>query len=179
MDHLLICECGNEIPVSRSQAGQELPCECGRTVKVPTLRGLSALPTVENSVKSSTVDSTGSKWAGWRGSLFALAICTILVSGIFTGTCLYYRWTINTDYTTEDFIAEGDRFYDSLNPVELSLSWNDFQKFNIGQKMPPAFFIMGKHADRLDRWSMIGGSICLIGAVIAGGIWATLPRRRA
>ena len=44
MDRLLSCECGQVHRVSRSQAGQEIKCGCGKILPVPTLRGLSDLP---------------------------------------------------------------------------------------------------------------------------------------
>jgi hypothetical protein len=33
----LSCECGKQAPVSEGAAGTSLPCECGRTIKVPSL----------------------------------------------------------------------------------------------------------------------------------------------
>src|SRR5258708_7570383 len=33
----LSCECGKQAPVSEGAAGTSVPCECGRTIKVPSL----------------------------------------------------------------------------------------------------------------------------------------------
>ena len=43
MEYLISCSCGKDIAIARSQAGQEVECECGNTVKIPTLRGFSDL----------------------------------------------------------------------------------------------------------------------------------------
>jgi hypothetical protein len=33
----LACECGQEVVVTEGSAGASLPCECGRSIKVPSL----------------------------------------------------------------------------------------------------------------------------------------------
>ena len=50
-EYFLPCECGQEIRIMAGQAGQEVSCHCGRTIRVPTLRGLVRLKQV---VKSSS-----------------------------------------------------------------------------------------------------------------------------
>jgi hypothetical protein len=39
--YLLTCDCGQTVSVGRSQAGLEVPCTCGRNVRVPTFRDLA------------------------------------------------------------------------------------------------------------------------------------------
>jgi hypothetical protein len=45
-DYLLPCTCGKKLGVTKSQAGQTVRCECGKTLEVPTLRGMSELERV-------------------------------------------------------------------------------------------------------------------------------------
>ena len=45
-DYLVPCECGKEIRVVAGQAGQSMTCDCGRTLYVPTMRGLARLERV-------------------------------------------------------------------------------------------------------------------------------------
>src|SRR5450432_3398339 len=42
--HLLTCVCGRQLPVELGQAGEQLRCECGTNISVPTLRQLRQLP---------------------------------------------------------------------------------------------------------------------------------------
>lgn len=41
--YLLPCSCGREIPVSTTQAGEEVTCECGTRLEAPTMRGMTLL----------------------------------------------------------------------------------------------------------------------------------------
>jgi hypothetical protein len=43
MDYRVICGCGKSLAVSAGSAGMRLPCPCGRTVEVPSLRELRRL----------------------------------------------------------------------------------------------------------------------------------------
>ena len=41
--YLLPCSCGEKLQVDRSQAGLSVPCRCGATLSIPTLRGFAEL----------------------------------------------------------------------------------------------------------------------------------------
>ncbi|HEY2837671.1 MAG TPA: hypothetical protein VGJ26_00870 [Pirellulales bacterium] len=45
--YLLPCACGEKLRIDASQAGLDLRCRCGQTVKAPTFRELSRLEQVE------------------------------------------------------------------------------------------------------------------------------------
>jgi tetratricopeptide (TPR) repeat protein len=44
----LQCECGKDVSVTEAAAGASLPCDCGRTIKVPSLRDLWQLAGAED-----------------------------------------------------------------------------------------------------------------------------------
>jgi hypothetical protein len=46
--YLLPCSCGRQVPVSASMAGQQVRCDCGSELEVPTLRHLGHLPRDEH-----------------------------------------------------------------------------------------------------------------------------------
>jgi hypothetical protein len=53
MQYLLDCPCGRKVPVQRSQAGENVTCECGSEFRVPSLsklRELSGIAPYESSV---------------------------------------------------------------------------------------------------------------------------------
>ena len=114
MEYLLTCGCGRQNRVTRSQAGQSLTCQCGETLQVPTLRGMSELPAAGDETIA-TASADHKSWGGWRGTLLA-AGCAIFM--IFLLPCAYYlyvRSQLDTSYTVVDEIAAGDAYYDSMD----------------------------------------------------------------
>ena len=89
MEHLLTCGCGRKILVSRSQAGQELSCECGQRLQVPTLRGFAELPVAgpetlpaKPRAASITAESERRAWGGWRGTIMAISVAMLVISAL-------------------------------------------------------------------------------------------------
>jgi hypothetical protein len=74
--HLLTCSCGREIPVELSQAGEQLRCECGATVSVPTFRQLRELP---QAVAEPTQVATPRTWSARQGAIAANVIIAALL----------------------------------------------------------------------------------------------------
>lgn len=46
--YLLPCSCGQIIPVETSQAGEDVTCSCGLTVRIPTMLKIKKLPLLED-----------------------------------------------------------------------------------------------------------------------------------
>jgi hypothetical protein len=76
--YLLTCECGEKLPVEVAQAGQQVRCECGRSVAVPALRAIRKLPQAE---EEQVRRKSPGKWTFTHGAAFALG--TLLVFGGF------------------------------------------------------------------------------------------------
>ncbi|HEV3415602.1 MAG TPA: hypothetical protein VG056_02265 [Pirellulales bacterium] len=72
--YLLSCTCGRRIPVAAAQAGEQLQCECGQQVEVPTLRHLTSLERLD--------DSSARPQRAWgaRQGLIFLGACLIAVA---------------------------------------------------------------------------------------------------
>ena len=183
MYHLLICECGREITVTRKQAGQELTCTCGQRITVPTLRGFSTLavvesPVVENQSNNSRGEKGTTAWSGWRGPAIAIASTIFLISGLATTRFLYHRYLLDTSYTAQSGIAAGNALFDESHPEELSLAWNDYQKLRLGPKDRPMFYRIAEFARDREFSAAVSGSICLLSGLLAAGIWLSTRRRR-
>ncbi|WP_146445311.1 hypothetical protein [Botrimarina colliarenosi] len=74
--YLLPCSCGQSIPVSASQAGGRVTCECGAEREAPRLRELRQLPTDQPEAKAT---------AGWgfrQGVLSAGLVIAGLLAGV-------------------------------------------------------------------------------------------------
>ncbi len=124
--------------VTRSQAGQSLTCECGETLQVPTLRGLSQLAVAaDETIAASSVDRKS--WGGWRGSILA-AGCAVFV--IFLLPCAYYiyvRSQLDTSYTVADEIAAGEANYDAMDMPMLFTDWVNFERNALGRRTSRRF----------------------------------------
>jgi hypothetical protein len=170
MDHLLKCECGQTHVVSRSQAGQEINCECGATIRVPTLRGIAKLPPAQPAESVLAVEKS-SIWQGWRGPAIALASAGFLIAVAFCGWFTTQRLGIDTSYTAESEIAGGDELLETYDPEDLSLVWDNFEKAGMVTKDRPEFYWWNKYADERATLAKISGAIAAGFGVLAIGIW--------
>ena len=185
MDYLLTCDCGRKHTVSRKQADQLIECSCGQSLRVPTLRGLAKLPPATEGADSppgdtaaSTISKNGENpWSGWRGPCMAAACGGLIVSLAFASWYLLQRVSIDTSYTTEMEIAEGNKIFDLYTPEDMSLVWHSFESLGIGAKEPPLFIRWNRYAeDRALRASIAGGIAAACG-IAAAGIWLSSRRR--
>lgn len=74
--YLLECTCGERHSVETRQAGTTISCQCGKTLEVPTLRGLKELPQKE--VKS---DAPPAEWTLRQGIVTAGVIVALILFG--------------------------------------------------------------------------------------------------
>ncbi len=179
MGYLLTCECGREHTVTRSQAGQVIPCVCGQSIRVPTLRGLSKLPLAPDPSASAGTSTSRSAWAGWRGPTLSLTTAIFMIA---TAACLWFslqRYMIDTSYTTETEIAAGNELFDVYAPEELSLVWNDYEKFGLGRKTRPQFYLWERYAKQRQRYAVTSGSIAAFFGLLSIGIWLSARLKAA
>jgi hypothetical protein len=118
--HLLTCSCGRQIPVELSQAGQQLRCQCGATVSVPTFRQLRELPLA--AVEPSR-DAPRSTWGARQGAIAAsLIIAGLLLLG--AGANRYSEPLLpkfNPDARNKDVSGQIDK----LGPAEAWKIWTE------------------------------------------------------
>ncbi|MCA9126232.1 MAG: hypothetical protein KDB22_04065 [Planctomycetales bacterium] len=178
MGYLLNCDCGREHTVQTSQAGQEIACQCGQTVKVPTLRSLTTLPPAEpeKSSRKNVVDSQGI-WQGWRGPAIAMCSAACLVAGAFASWFLLQRALIDTSYNADEEIARSNLVFDEYSPEELSLVWNSYEELGLGPKVRPEFYAWNSYAKAREYLALINGSISGFFGLAALCIWFSARRR--
>ncbi|MEO8269687.1 MAG: hypothetical protein ABI557_08205, partial [Aureliella sp.] len=183
---LLSCECGQKHRVSRSQAGQEIKCACGKILSVPTLRGLSELPLAEIEPQSSleatsrgapAVASGG--WQGWRGVTMALAMAGCLIASSYCGWFSLQRWMIDTSYTAEQNIEEGEQAFDTMDPYALTSTWYNFGQMGLRNKQYPNFYWVRIFAEQRVQFAQIAGSIALGFAAVGLVLWWTTKNSKA
>ncbi len=189
MDRLLSCECGQTHRVARSQAGQEIKCDCGRILPVPTLRGLSELPLAE-SVPQDLGKSSGkattrgaptashSGWQGWRGITMALAMAGCLIASVSCGWFTFQRSLVNTSYTVDQEIEAGNQAFNALDPNALSSVWYTFGRMGLRNKEYPNFYWARLYAEERVHYAQIAGGIALGFAAIGLVLWLTTKKRK-
>jgi hypothetical protein len=179
MDYLLSCECGREYNVSRSQAGQEIECECGKLLAVPTLRGMGSLPRAGQdsatpvSTFSPSPESVRTSWQGWRGPVMALSMAGFLIATAFCGWFSLQRWSIDTSYTEESEIEIGVSALNLADPNELSQIWEAFAKLGLRAKDPPDFFYWNRYAQQRERFAVTSGIVALAFGLLTLAVWWT------
>ncbi len=177
MEHLLSCSCGRKIPVSRSQAGQEITCECGQLLQVPTLRGFAQLPLAES--ETLTAGSTDRRpWGGWRGTIMAVSVAVFALSAIPCAYYSYIRSQIDVSYGIEDEIAAGNQAFDAMPLENMVADWSNLERVGLGPKDKPPFYYWKRYAREQDISAMVTGVIAAISAIMAIALWVTAPKAR-
>lgn len=169
MDHLLTCSCGVEHTVSKSQAGQEILCECGNPIAIPTLRGFADLPTAESAVPPSRDRTT--IWQGWRGPCMAIFTGLFLIAAFMATWFFIQSKMFETNYTAETEIVAGEELFDLYGPSELSMVWNDYEIYGLGRKSRPGFYVWAKYAQERMVLCMIAGTVAGTFGCLAAGVW--------
>lgn len=131
--HLLDCPCGKPLTVDSSLAGGQIACEaCGKTVDVPSLRGLKSLPLADTpsndapQKKTATSRETNTvRNLGGIILLFSIGALILLIA---------FRLRAITGYTAEDAISFREQQIDSLNPVETWQLWGQMNEFGLGSR---------------------------------------------
>lgn len=190
MERLLTCQCGRVHVVSRSQAGQQLPCDCGQSVSVPTLRGMADLPLAQPASAAATPSAGGGPpssneatanraWQGWRGPLMALASAGCLIALAFCGWYSFQRFAIDTSYTPETEIANGRNLLDSYDANSLTTVWHEFSVMGLNRKSPPVFHLWNLFAKELEQKALTSGAIAAGFALVALAVaWSAKRSRR-
>jgi hypothetical protein len=171
-EYLLPCPCGQSVPISPRQAGQQVRCAaCGQLLEIPTLGAIRQLPPADAAPQPSRPEGqAGSAARWWFVLLAATAVAAICLAGLsfFRG----YGPDMEGSYgqSIDQFLQDSDRRFNDIPPHELLIIWKDYQdSSNMAKQVQPVF-----HQDYLRRrmWKRTGllasgaAMLCLLGAVI-------------
>lgn len=181
--YLLDCTCGERLTVEPRQAGSQVTCQCGRTLDVPTLRGLQALPAAE-----ARVEQTARVWTLCQ----AIVTAGVLVSLILFAVGLRI-WQQERELQKErarleftaDTVAAMDKSVvenlERMSPVQLWQAWEyvfkpsvrlGFVDVNAPVKEAVEENISWK---RRERWIWWGAAAAVLAGVL---LWAGLAPHR-
>lgn len=158
---LLPCSsCEVKIPVEVSQAGQQIECDCGARLEVPTMSGILALQRAEPSPGDRPRTS---RWEVRHGVLLVGVVMTVVA--LCTTTLVYM---------TRPRMVEMEK----MGPFETWLSWQVLRE-GIRQPSfevtPYRRYQMVLEANR--RWMVVNLSLVALGLIVMAAS-ALVPKRR-
>ncbi len=159
--HALPCPCGETIPVSDRQAGNEVHCPaCGRSQPVPTLGTLRRLPPLEDPQGAEATPDREPAGIGKRLTFagFGLVGAVALLFGLF---CLIMAATIEVESTTEAHIADNIARLQETPPAQVTALYRDFIQYRLTERNP---FPYQQHANEKAAWNRRG----IVALVVAG-----------
>lgn len=169
--YFLPCECGKGIAVDVRQAGQQIACECGQLLEVPTLRGIRALEPVGEIEPSSRQTAD---WNSSRGTIFAGSLILFVIGGIvsyFGYAGLRATPNISREVERESF----DTSIDAMSLDEMYDTWQHVRTEGLGPRGHDMFVNIRAYRTGRQRMLTIGVALCVVGSL--GAIGSMLGRR--
>lgn len=155
--------------MTAQQAGTRLPCTCGQTVEVPTLRGLRSLPVLEEAAAPRKPT-----WTLIRGVCFNLAVITMLLGLFFVSTSWLRLRPLNLEKPEVRLQPILDQV-DQLTPLQAWEEWSKVREMKLADRPPPMYLLARTYARSLRSYLVVGGIMAALGGV--GMIWVLSARR--
>src|SRR5438067_1009929 len=134
---LLPCSCGQKLAVSPAQAGGQVVCSCGRTLGIPTLRGLRQLEIARDVAPAKAARG----WSPVHGAVFAAGLVVAAVGlivlalyGLQYGQIMGFRLTLDR---ADDVIRAEMARIENLSPRQALEEWNQEIEQGLGEKDEP------------------------------------------
>jgi len=163
-NYLLPCSCGQKLRVTAAQAGGRVTCSCGKSLPVPTLRGLRQL-------QSAPAEAAGrsAKWTQWHGLAFSggLAIATVGAVLIAFFALRYARvagWTLDR---SDVIIAAESGQIDKLSPTQMLSEWSKLVEEGLGEQGKPIWVAAKEQATTNLWWIKLGSCAVAAGVLLA------------
>ena len=187
--YLLKCSCGRSHRIQARQAGQSLDCSCGKTIEVPTIRGLQKLKQV-GAVHSET--SPG--WGRREGLVFLGGIGCL--TGNVAATVLQVRKSLlleeNAVVPFEQYDGLKEKIHahaEKLSPAEAWSAWRGL-RHGVNRNLSPSerSYLLDRDqkiaanrrtASQHNSWTVLACVIAALGAVSAAMLWYILSPQRS
>jgi hypothetical protein len=170
MQYLLPCTaCGRTLPIDLGQAGQRVPCACGKLVEVPTLRGIKALAPAK-AADGAMEKARGPQPAAWsplQGALFSIGILVAVIAGMAAGYCGYAVAQIEVREPTAAQFAEADEHFDSIPLDKMYEIYSEARAHGLGSPQPPAYVQAKRVEDAFVRYTIVASTIAGAGVLMA------------
>ncbi len=166
--YLLPCQCGNQIPVDTRQAGQEVRCECGTTLEVPTMKGVTALDRDEVQQEGDKLHQPemSGGWGVPQGVAVMGGMLMLLGSVLF----IFHYWNAPPRDPPDSDLSE-------LTPYESFYYWQQLRKGPIRELGYEKGFLPAEAANK--RWQYASLTLAMLGTLtLAGSLLAMRGQRK-
>jgi len=168
MKYLLPCEkCGEKTPIDVNQAGQQIACQCGQMLEIPSLRGIRELDVLEVLDDAGTA-APRTSWNPGRGIVFVggLVVCLFGLA-VLSLAGLNWKHIIVPDRPTTNFERIGVEI-DAMTPAQAWDEWGRLRTDGIGRYRPPIHVLA---QDAVDFWRTV---MVVAACVAVAGILASV-----
>jgi hypothetical protein len=175
-DYLLPCPCGQKTRITAPQAGEQVTCVCGKSLVVPTLRGIRQLEPAPEAARS----AAGGGWTRIHGITFSAGLAIASVGVVLLAIYgLKYIQLGASGYTRDitDAVVklEKDRIA-KLQPTDALKEWNDDLKDGLGEPEEPPWIRANKVMAGYSSW-LRGATAALIAGCGLAIVALLIPRR--
>jgi len=163
--YLLPCSCGQKIRVAPAQAGGQVSCGCGKSLTVPTLRGLRALEPA--APEASRKAAPG--WSVTHGIFFSGGI-VLVIAGIAILAFHLFRYTQVAGFTvdqTEAVAARHTAGVDEMSATQMFDEWSKVVSEGLGEKMTPPWEAAKQMIAANMFWMKTGGGAIVVGLLLS------------
>lgn len=165
--YYLPCTCGKNVVVDSALAGATTNCQCGRTLQVPTLRELRLLQPV---VAATPAPTKAQSSARPMGCLFGALLAAAVIAGLSAFGAWFLRQQIDTSYTIEKDLVEGNKKIDGMAVDQAYELWKNFDQVGLGPPQPPPYIRALLMAGRLERITQIAAAVSALCIIAAGAV---------
>jgi len=175
MHYLLPCSCGQKVRIAPSQAGGQALCACGKSLSIPTLRGIRALEPAPEALAR-----PAATWSVLHGLFFSGGML-LAFAGIFLIAWYLYQYVqiggLAID-RSDDFIKGGAAQIDTLSPVELLEVWTkEVLGEGLGEPEKPYWITAKEKVNEYFWWMEFGAGAVALGILVAAVTFLTSRRR--
>lgn len=163
--YLLPCSCGQKLRVAPAQAGGQVTCGCGKSLVVPTLRGLRALELAAPEVSGKVMPG----WSAIHGLLFSGGI-VLAVAGVALIAINLYRYAQFSQFTVDrtDVVAAAHTAeVDQYSATQMFDEWSHVVGEGLGEKMTPPWVAAKQMIAANLFWMKAGGSAIVVGLLLS------------
>lgn len=167
MKYLLPCEkCGEKTPIDVNQAGQQIACQCGQMLEIPSLRGIRELEVIDG-LGSTSVSRPA--WGVGRRVVFVVGLVVSILSlvvlcfAILTWSQMDPSHLEAPEWDATD-LEQISAEIDAKTPAQAWDEWSEMRAQGLGHYFPPQYI----HARRF--LGILQTVIAVAASVVIGGI---------
>jgi hypothetical protein len=149
-------------------------CACGKTLSIPTLRGIRQLePVADRTAKPKAA------WSPLQGAFFAGGMFLATIGALLIAWYLFQYAKIGglAVDRSDEFIKGGEAQIDTLSPVQLLEVWtHEVVEEGLGEPQTPYWVAAKTKVGEYFWWVRFGGGLVVLGVIVAALTMASSRR---